>query len=68
VEQIVYYIGKMICAAIVETRNINMSEVFLNHVPYLPSDTHYFLFTTSELKDMVLNRNRQLNMFLRGRR
>jgi hypothetical protein len=62
VELIVYYIGKMICAAIVETRNLNMSKVFLNHIPYLPLDTHYFLFTTSELKDKYNNELKNLNI------
>jgi hypothetical protein len=42
----------MLCAAIVETRDINISEVFLNHIPYLPLNTHYFLFTASELKTL----------------
>jgi hypothetical protein len=52
----------MLCAAIVETRNINISEVFLNHIPYLPLDTHYFLFTASELKDKYNNELKNLNI------
>jgi hypothetical protein len=52
----------MLSAAIVETRNINISEVFLNHIPYLPLDTHYFLFTTSELKNKYNNELKNLNI------
>jgi hypothetical protein len=52
----------MLCAAIVETRDINISEVFLNHVPYLPLDTYYFLFTTPKLKDKYNNELKNLNI------
>lgn len=38
-----------LCAAIVETRDLNLEEVFDRHVPYLPEDTTYFLFTKPSL-------------------
>lgn len=38
-----------LCAAIVETRDLNLEEVFDRHVPYLPEDTTYFLFTKPQL-------------------
>ena len=41
----------MLCAAIVETRDINLEEVFDQHAPYLPDDTTYFLFTKPNLVD-----------------
>jgi hypothetical protein len=45
----------MISAAIVETRDIDINKVFTNHIPYLPTGTHYFLFTSPELKDKYDN-------------
>lgn len=45
----------MISAAIVETRDIDINKVFANHIPYLPAGTHYFLFTSSELRDKYDN-------------
>jgi hypothetical protein len=38
-----------LCAAIVETRDLDLEEVFNRHVPYLPEDTTYFLFTRPHL-------------------
>ena len=38
-----------LCAAIVETRDIDLEEVFDRHVPYLPENTTYFLFTKPHL-------------------
>ena len=49
-ELTVYSIGNMkLCAAIVETRDMDLEEVFDRHVPYLPENTTYFLFTKPSL-------------------
>jgi hypothetical protein len=52
----------MISAAIVETRDIDINKIFANHIPYLPTDTHYFLFTSSELKDKYNNELKSFNV------
>ena len=44
-----------LCAAIVETRDIDLEEVFDRHVPYLPEDTTYFLFTKFQLIEKYSN-------------
>jgi len=41
----------MLCAVIVETRDIDMEYVINKHIPFLPNDTTYFLFTSPELKE-----------------
>jgi hypothetical protein len=45
----------MLCAAIVENRDIDLEKVMNNHVPFLPKSTNYFLFTSLELKDKYQN-------------
>jgi hypothetical protein len=46
---------KKLCAAIVETRDIDLKEIFNKHLPYLPKDTTYFLFTKPHLIDKYSN-------------
>jgi hypothetical protein len=41
----------MLCAAIVESRDIDIEDILNKHVPFLPKDVEYFLFTTEELKE-----------------
>lgn len=45
----------MLCAAIVETRDIDLENILNNHSPFLPSGTHYFIFTSPKLKNKYKN-------------
>jgi len=51
-----------LCAAIVETRDLNLEEVFDRHVPYLPEDTTYFLFTRPHLIENYSNTLHNVNI------
>jgi hypothetical protein len=44
-----------LCAAIVETRDLDLEEIFNRHIPYLPEDTTYFIFTRPHLIEKYSN-------------